>query len=247
MTPDSSCARGRRSSSRASRSRMKPCPLARTRLGRWAPRTRRSAGLRASHSRRSGGTHCLMARPPRRTASDGAALGRPLPGDRPVRGRRACARPSRSAGGAASRRSEVRPRRRREPRVTDRSGDRGRLHAGGHVRRLRAQLRLHQPQQRLRPARLLAHPGRQDAPAALRRVRRPAHRGAAAALLVPELRSLHRTGPAARVHADLVVAPRVDSIGLTDWKALGHVRELGRRAAREALAADPDLRSRPGI
>jgi NTE family protein len=58
---------------------------------------------------------------------------------------------------------------------------------------------------------------------------------------------LHRTGPAARVHADLVVAPRVDSIGLTDWKALGHVRELGRRAAREALAADPDLRSRPGI
>ena len=51
----------------------------------------------------------------------------------------------------------------------------------------------------------------------------------------------------ARAHADLVIAPRVDGVGLMEWKALGRVRELGRRAAREALAADPDLSSHLGI
>ena len=42
---------------------------------------------------------------------------------------------------------------------------------------------------------------------------------------------------AARQHADLVITPRVDGVGLMEWKALPTVRELGRQAAREALAA----------
>ncbi|HLJ04418.1 MAG TPA: patatin-like phospholipase family protein [Solirubrobacteraceae bacterium] len=41
----------------------------------------------------------------------------------------------------------------------------------------------------------------------------------------------------ARQHADLVITPAVDGVGLMEWKALPTVRELGRRAAREALAA----------
>jgi predicted acylesterase/phospholipase RssA/CRP-like cAMP-binding protein len=52
------------------------------------------------------------------------------------------------------------------------------------------------------------------------------------------------TVAAARLHADLVITPQVDGIALMDWKALPRVRELGRQAAREALAADPDLPSR---
>jgi predicted acylesterase/phospholipase RssA len=55
------------------------------------------------------------------------------------------------------------------------------------------------------------------------------------------------TVAAARVHADLVITPNVDGFDLTDWKALGRVRELGRRAALEALAADPALPDRLGI
>jgi hypothetical protein len=35
-------------------------------------------------------------------------------------------------------------------------------------------------------------------------------------------------------------------VGLTDWKALPRVVELGRRAARDALEADPELLSRFG-
>ncbi len=49
------------------------------------------------------------------------------------------------------------------------------------------------------------------------------------------------TVAAARLHADLVITPRVDGIGLMDWKALERVRELGRQAAREALACRPRL------
>jgi NTE family protein len=52
------------------------------------------------------------------------------------------------------------------------------------------------------------------------------------------------TVAAARVHADLVISPQIDGIALMDWKALPRVRELGRQAAREALAADPELTSR---
>ncbi len=36
-----------------------------------------------------------------------------------------------------------------------------------------------------------------------------------------------------------MITPAVDGIGLMDWKAFARVRELGRRAAREALAANP--------
>jgi NTE family protein len=49
------------------------------------------------------------------------------------------------------------------------------------------------------------------------------------------------TVAAGRRHADLVIAPRVDGVGLVEWSALDRVRELGREAAREALAANPDL------
>jgi NTE family protein len=49
------------------------------------------------------------------------------------------------------------------------------------------------------------------------------------------------TVAAARLHADLVITPPVDGIGLMDWKALARVRELGRQAARDALSAHPDL------
>jgi predicted acylesterase/phospholipase RssA/CRP-like cAMP-binding protein len=55
------------------------------------------------------------------------------------------------------------------------------------------------------------------------------------------------TVAAARLHADLVITPQVEGIGLMDWKALRRVAELGRRAAREALAAHPDLPSRLAI
>jgi hypothetical protein len=54
------------------------------------------------------------------------------------------------------------------------------------------------------------------------------------------------TVAAARLHADLVITPRVEQIGLMDWKALPRAAELGRRAAREALEADPELLSRLG-
>jgi predicted acylesterase/phospholipase RssA len=49
------------------------------------------------------------------------------------------------------------------------------------------------------------------------------------------------TVAAARLHADLVITPRVDGVGLVEWKALDRVRELGRQAAREALAAGVEL------
>jgi NTE family protein len=49
---------------------------------------------------------------------------------------------------------------------------------------------------------------------------------------------------AARLHADLVITPAVEGIGLMEWGALPRVRELGRAAARQMLAADPDLPKR---
>jgi predicted acylesterase/phospholipase RssA len=50
-----------------------------------------------------------------------------------------------------------------------------------------------------------------------------------------------------RKHADLVIAPEVDGIGLMDWKALPRAVELGRRAARDALATHPEVLSRLAI
>jgi predicted acylesterase/phospholipase RssA len=43
------------------------------------------------------------------------------------------------------------------------------------------------------------------------------------------------TVAAAREHADIVITPEVGGVGLIDWKRLDAVRELGRRAASEAL------------
>jgi len=43
-----------------------------------------------------------------------------------------------------------------------------------------------------------------------------------------------------RMHAELVITPRAEHIGLTDWKALPHVVDLGRHAPHEALDADPE-------
>ena len=45
------------------------------------------------------------------------------------------------------------------------------------------------------------------------------------------------TVAAALRHADVVIAPRVDGVGMLDWKAVDRAREIGRRAARDALAA----------
>jgi predicted acylesterase/phospholipase RssA len=52
------------------------------------------------------------------------------------------------------------------------------------------------------------------------------------------------TVAAARQHSDLVITPRVEQIGLMDWKTLPRVVELGRRAVREALESDPELLGR---
>jgi predicted acylesterase/phospholipase RssA len=51
------------------------------------------------------------------------------------------------------------------------------------------------------------------------------------------------TAAAARLHADLVITPQIDGIALMDWGAIDRSRELGRQAARAALATahDPDL------
>ncbi len=49
---------------------------------------------------------------------------------------------------------------------------------------------------------------------------------------------------AARLHADLFIAPQVDGIGLMDWGAIARVRDLGRQAAHATLEADPELPSR---
>jgi len=43
------------------------------------------------------------------------------------------------------------------------------------------------------------------------------------------------TVSAAMQHADIVISPRVDGVGLLDWKQLPRAREIGRQAAREAL------------
>ncbi len=54
------------------------------------------------------------------------------------------------------------------------------------------------------------------------------------------------TVAAARLHADLVITPHVDGIGLMEWGALSRARHLGREAAREALDANPKLAERLG-
>jgi NTE family protein len=55
------------------------------------------------------------------------------------------------------------------------------------------------------------------------------------------------TVAAARLHADLVITPQVDGIGLMEWRSIARAREIGRDATRKALAADPDLPRRLGV
>jgi NTE family protein len=55
------------------------------------------------------------------------------------------------------------------------------------------------------------------------------------------------TVAAARLHADLVITPQVDGIGLMDWKSLSRVRELGRQAARDVLQSNPDIVRQWGV
>jgi predicted acylesterase/phospholipase RssA len=50
----------------------------------------------------------------------------------------------------------------------------------------------------------------------------------------------------ARSHADLVITPAIEGIGLLDWKAIDRMRELGRDAARKALDSDPGMLARLG-
>ena len=49
---------------------------------------------------------------------------------------------------------------------------------------------------------------------------------------------------AARLHADLIITPAIEGIGLLDWKAIDRMRTLGRDAARRALDSDPGLLAR---
>jgi NTE family protein len=48
------------------------------------------------------------------------------------------------------------------------------------------------------------------------------------------------TAEAARRHADLVIQPQVEGVGLVDWRQLDAVIEVGRATAREALEDPPD-------
>jgi NTE family protein len=47
------------------------------------------------------------------------------------------------------------------------------------------------------------------------------------------------TAAHAQAHADLVIAPTVEGIGLLEWKRIEDMRAAGRKAAKEALAAAP--------
>ena len=47
------------------------------------------------------------------------------------------------------------------------------------------------------------------------------------------------TASAALLHADLVIAPRIEGVGLLQWDQLARVRAIGREAARAALASSP--------
>lgn len=49
---------------------------------------------------------------------------------------------------------------------------------------------------------------------------------------------------AARAHCDLAISPAVEGIGIMDWERFPRMRELGRRATREALEANPAIAER---
>ncbi len=54
------------------------------------------------------------------------------------------------------------------------------------------------------------------------------------------------TVAAARKHADVVISPRVEGVGLLDWKAFERMREQGRNEARATLESHPELLTRLG-
>jgi predicted acylesterase/phospholipase RssA len=47
------------------------------------------------------------------------------------------------------------------------------------------------------------------------------------------------TVTAARRHADVVITPAVDGVGLLDWHRLGQMRDAGRQVVRHLLERDP--------
>ncbi len=49
-----------------------------------------------------------------------------------------------------------------------------------------------------------------------------------------------KTSESARRHADLVISPRNDGVGLLEFHQIDRAREAGREAAREALDGAPD-------
>ena len=51
------------------------------------------------------------------------------------------------------------------------------------------------------------------------------------------------TSEAARRHADLVIRPRNEGMGLLEFHQLDRAREAGRRAVHEALEREPDVLS----
>ena len=49
------------------------------------------------------------------------------------------------------------------------------------------------------------------------------------------------TVTAARRHADVVITPAVEGVGLLDWNQLPRVRDAGRQAVRRLLEHDPAI------
>lgn len=49
------------------------------------------------------------------------------------------------------------------------------------------------------------------------------------------------TATAALRHADLVITPQIEGVGLLQWDQLARVREIGRQAARTALESSPQI------
>ena len=46
------------------------------------------------------------------------------------------------------------------------------------------------------------------------------------------------------IHSDLAISPAVEGIGIMAWEMFPRMRELGRRATREALEANPAMAER---
>jgi predicted acylesterase/phospholipase RssA/CRP-like cAMP-binding protein len=90
--------------------------------------------------------------------------------------------------------------------------------------------------------------GESNGPPRTRRFRRRAHSEQSGAPLPGFTETLARalllgsvdTAEAARTHADLVITPRNDGVGMLEFHQLDRMREAGRRAAQEALEHAPE-------